>query len=58
MTNDPTTRRLPESERDTSLGFDAGEGLIEAPVQIGEEDWRDGTTDDGEQDSDDALSMT
>jgi len=57
MTNDPTTRSLPESERDTSLGFDAGKDLIEAPVQIGEEDWRDGTTDDGEQDSDDALSI-
>ncbi len=58
MANDPATKRIAEGDRDADLGFDADKGAIGAPVQIGEEDWRDGGTDDGEQDSDDALSDT
>lgn len=58
MADDPVIKNLPEGDRDADLGFDTGEGAIGAPVQIGEEDWRDGTTDDGEQDSNDALSLT
>ncbi len=51
LPDDPPINIVPEAPRDPKLGDIGGEpGFLP-----GEEDWRDGRTDDGEQDSDDAL---
>jgi hypothetical protein len=50
MSIPPNVRKVPEAARDPELA-DIGS----SSVPLGEEDWRDGRTDDGEQDSDDAL---
>ena len=52
----PPIKKFPEAPRDQKLGqpFWSGEDAPRS-TPIGEEAWRDGSTDDGEQNSDDAL---
>lgn len=59
MPNIPTVKKLPEGPRDPELGSESWlGGKAPQPVPQGEEPWRDGRSDDGEQDSDDALASS
>ena len=60
MTTGRRPYQFPEGPRNPDLEFDhmSDDFESEPPVGVGEEDWRDGPTDDGEPTEEEALSIS